>query len=359
MRTQQAFYPRIFALAVAAVLGYGVYLVFAPFAGSMAWAAFLAFLMQPLNEKLRARLRGRRTAAATVLTILTPLVVLLPLLLVSIEFVAQISVVIGKLQAAAAKFDVKSFNDLQQFPLIARLDGWLTDNFSVSAAQLQDWLVSGMKEGLQRAARLSGSVFFGAVSSVFGLFLTLFLLFFFLSDGDLLVARARKLIPLDEARKQHLFDHLSAITRAIVFGTSLTALLQGLLLGIGFKFAGLPSPVVFGVLGALIAMLPIGGTALLWIPATIWLFFDGHWGYGSFMAVWGIVLSGLDNVLKPMLISGRAEISTLVVFVGVLGGIEAFGAIGTVAGPVLLSLVLALVEFAEQQRERAAVQSAP
>lgn len=354
----RSFYQRIFVLAVAAVLAYAVYLVFAPFAGSIAWAAFLAFLMYPLNVRLRLRLRGG-TSAATVLTLLTPIVVLLPLLLISIEFVAQVSAAINKLQAAAVQFDIKSVADLEQFPWIARFAAWMNDTFGVSAPQIQGWLVSGTRELLQRAAALSGAVVFGAVSSVFGFALTLFLLYFFLRDGDSMLARARRLIPLDEARKQHLIDHLSAITRAVVFGTSMTALLQGLVLGIGFRIAGLPSPVVFGVLGALLSMLPLGGTALFWIPAAIWLYATGHWGWGSFMVVWGIMLSTLDNVLKPLLISGRAEISTLVVFIGVLGGIEAFGAIGTIAGPVLLSLVLALIEFAEQQREQAAVQSAP
>jgi predicted PurR-regulated permease PerM len=187
--------------------------------------------------------------------------------------------------------------------------------------------------------------------------LTLFLLFFFLSDGDAMLRRARKFIPLEEAYKERLVEHLSGITRAIVFGMSMTALMQGLVLGIGFSIAGLPSPVVFGVLGALVAMLPVGGTALVWVPAALWLFFDGRWGYGIFMVAWGAMLSLLDSVLKPLLISGRASISALVVFIGVLGGIAAFGAIGIVAGPVILSLVLALIEFAEEGR--AQVQSAP
>jgi len=119
-------------------------------------------------------------------------------------------------------------------------------------------------------------------------------------------------------------------------------------LGIGFSIARLPSPVVFGVVGALIAMLPLGGTAIVWIPAAGWLFIDGRWGWGIFMVVWGLMLSALDNFLKPMLISGRAEVSTLVVFLGVLGGLSVFGAIGIVLGPLVLSLALALIEFAEE-----------
>jgi predicted PurR-regulated permease PerM len=155
---------------------------------------------------------------------------------------------------------------------------------------------------------------------------------------------------LDEERKDRLFDQLGNVTRAIMFGTSVTALAQGLLIGIGFAIASLPSPVVFGVLAALLSLLPIGGAAFVWVPAVIWLFVDGRWGFGIFMLAWGLMLGGLDNVLRPVLISGRAKISALAVFVGVLGGIPAFGAIGVIAGPVVLSLVLALIEFAEETR---------
>jgi predicted PurR-regulated permease PerM len=97
-------------------------------------------------------------------------------------------------------------------------------------------------------------------------------------------------------------------------------------------------------------MLPLGGAAFVWAPAVIWLFFEGRWGFAIFMLAWGLMLGGLDNVLRPLLISGRARISALAVFVGVLGGIPAFGAIGVIAGPVVLCLALALIEFAEEGR---------
>jgi predicted PurR-regulated permease PerM len=213
-------------------------------------------------------------------------------------------------------------------------------------------VISGTQDVLQRAASLSGSFFIGALGSLVGFAIMLCLLFFFLRDGDAMVARVRLLIPLDEARKDRLFSRLSDVTRAIVYGTTLTALLQGLLLGIGFAIAGLPSPVVFGVLAALLSMLPVGGAAFVWVPAVGWLFYDGRWGFAIFMIIWGLMLAGLDNVLRPLLISGRARISALAVFVGVLGGIPAFGAIGVIAGPVVLSLALALIEFAEESRGR-------
>lgn len=344
------FYPRVFALIVAAILGYALLLIFQPFVGAISWAAFLAFLLFPLNVRMRHRLRGPGIAAGT-LTVLAPIVILLPLSALSVDFVAQISGLLQKLQQASKQWDIKSFADLQQFPMIVRINDWLQAHAGVSATELQGWLVSGTQHVLQGAAGFSGSFFLGALDSLFSFAIMLFLLYFFLRDGDEMTARGRALIPLDDERKQRLFQQLSDVTRAIVVGTSLTALAQGVLIGIGFAIAELPSPVVFGVLAALLSMLPVGGAAFVWGPAALWLFFDGRWGYGIFMLAWGLMLGGLDNVLRPMLISGRAKISALAVFIGVLGGIPAFGAIGVIAGPVVLSLVLALAEFAEETRK--------
>ena len=349
MATNSTFYPRVFALTVAVALGYALILIFRPFVGAMTWAAFLAFLLFPLNRRWRKPLRGKGIAAG-VLTALAPIVILLPLAALSVDFVTQISGLLRRLQAAATQWDIKSLSDLQQFPMIARGNAWLQDNAGISAEQVQSWLVSGTQEFLQRAAGFGGSFFLGALDSLMSFAIMLFLLFFFLRDGDLMVDRGVKLIPLDEARKHRLFDQLASVTRASVIGTSVTALAQGILIGIGFAIAGLPSPVVFGVLAALLSMLPVGGAAFVWIPAAIWLFLDKHWGYGTFMLAWGIFLGVLDNFLRPILISGRARISALAVFVGVLGGIPAFGAIGIIAGPVALSLALALIEFAEETR---------
>ena len=354
MQAPSTFYPRLFAVVVAALLGYALMRVFAPFAGSIVWAAFLAFLLFPINSRLRRRFAGRPNAAAALLTVLAPIVVLLPLSALSIDFVDQISSLLRTLEVAGRKLDIKTFSDLQQFPWIAHANAWLQAHASISAEQIQGWLISGVREILQRSASFSGSLFLGALNSVIGFALTLFLLFFFLRDGDAMIARGVALIPLEPEQKARLFIDLSGIARAIVFGTSMTALLQGAMVGIGFSITGLPSPVVFGVISALFAIVPVGGPALIWVPAAGWLFFDGHWGYGAFLVVWGAILTGLDHILRPLLISGRAPISTLAVFVGVLGGISAFGPIGIVAGPLVISLALELVQFAEERRRETA-----
>jgi len=347
MPLRSTFYARVFALVVAAALGYALFLIFRPFFVAMSWAAFLAFLLFPLNLRLRRRTRGKARAAG-LLTVLAPITILLPLSALSVEFVAQISALLQKLQQGARQLDIKTFSDLQRFPVIARANTWLNAHVGISADQVQSYVISGTQDVLQHAAGLSGSFFLGALGSLVGFGIMVSLLFFFLRDGDAMSARARALIPMDEARKDRLFLQLSGVTRAIVFGTTMTALMQGVVLGIGFAIAGLPSPMVFGVLAALLSMLPVGGAAFVWVPAAAWLLYDGRWGFAIFMVAWGLMLAGLESVMRPLLISGRARISALVVFVGVLGGIPAFGAIGIIAGPVVLSLVIALAEFAEE-----------
>ena len=144
---------------------------------------------------------------------------------------------------------------------------------------------------------------------------------------------------------------MSSVTRAVVRGTVLTAMIQGLLLGIGFAVVGLPAPVVFGVVGAVLSVVPFGGTALVWVPAVVVLHGPGRpTCRPACLLAFGVVVSSVDNFLKPMLISGRSPLPTLAVFIGVLGGLAAFGLIGLFLGPVVIALVLALIEFAKERK---------
>jgi predicted PurR-regulated permease PerM len=136
----------------------------------------------------------------------------------------------------------------------------------------------------------------------------------------------------------------------MVYGTGITALVQGTLIAIGFAIVGLPSPVVFGVLAALAALIPMVGTPAVWLPATIVLAAQDRWGAALFMLLWGVFVTTIDNFLRPWLVSGRADVGTLTVFIGVLGGVSAFGPIGVFLGPLVLATAIALVRFALETR---------
>jgi predicted PurR-regulated permease PerM len=158
---------------------------------------------------------------------------------------------------------------------------------------------------------------------------------------------------MSAGERARLFDHLASVTRAMVYGTGVTALIQGALVAIGFAIVGLPSPIVFGVLAALAALVPLVGTPVVWVPAVIVLALQGRWYAALFMLAWGGFVTTIDNVLRPWLVSGRAEIGALTVFIGVLGGVSAFGPIGVFLGPLVLALVIALVRFTLEMRQTA------
>jgi predicted PurR-regulated permease PerM len=157
------------------------------------------------------------------------------------------------------------------------------------------------------------------------------------------------MLPIEPQLRGKLRRHLVDVTRAVFMGIGLTAVAQGVLLGIGFALAGLPSPLVFGVLAMLFALVPFVGPAILWIPAALWLLSQGQPYWAIFLTVWGVVLVGsVDNFLRPLLISGRAEVPTLAVFIGVMGGLSAFGFLGLFLGPIVLGLLVALFRFAAE-----------
>lgn len=352
--TQHSFYPRVFALITALLLGMAVFRIFQPFLGPLLWAGLLAFILFPVNRALRRVLRGRRGAAAAVLALGAVLVIVIPATLLVALFVVQASDLAGQLQAAAGQYRIAQASDLLHNPVLDRGIRWIGRLVPITAEQARDWILQGGKRLLQTLISLSGSLFTGALEVFVSVILTLFLFFFFLRDGEEMAERALFLIPMEEKRKAHLLEHLSAVTQAVVFGSLLTALIQGTLVGIGFAIVRLPSPVVFGVLGMATALLPLVGTALVWGPTTVVLAAQGRWGAAIFLAIWGaVVVSSADNFVRPLFISGRARISTLPVFIGLLGGISAFGAIGMFLGPVLVALVLALIRFYEESHGKA------
>lgn len=350
-RDWSTFYRRSFGLAVTALLAVLLYRILEPFLAPIAWAIFLAFLLYPLQIRLTRRFRRRPGAAAFVLSVFALLLFVGPLGILGGVFATQARALIVALQAWVARLQIDSLSDLTTLPYAQRAMSWLEQNASVSAEQLRTWLSAGAQRVLEPLASMGGQLFLGALGTVASFTVMLFLLFFFLRDGAAMLRFSLVLVPLDAARKQELLAQMQSVTRAVVFGTVATALLQGFLVGVGFAIAGLPSPVVFGVLAAVLSVVPFGGTALIWGPAALWLFADGRAGWAIFLLVWGAGVVGLaDNVVKPLLISGRAEVPTLAVFVGVLGGLAAFGLVGLFMGPLVIALAIALLRFASENK---------
>jgi predicted PurR-regulated permease PerM len=353
----EAFYRRVFALATAALLGLAVFQILRPFVAPLLWAVLLAFLLFPLNRAARRALRGRRAAAAGLLTLGVIVIVIGPAVMIGVAFANQASDLFRRVQALAGQYRVVRPSDLLRVPLVEQVIRWAESNAPVSAEQIHAWLVTAATTALQAVIATSGVFVVHALGTLLGLVLTLFLLFFFLRDGEEMVRTLQRLVPLDAERQAHLVDHLSAVTRAVVFGALLTAIVQGTLVGIAFALVGLPSPVVFGAFAAGASLIPFVGTALVWVPGAATLAVQQRWGAAIFLAIWGVaVVSSADNLVRPFFISGRAQISTLPVVIGLAGGLSAFGPIGMVLGPVIVALVLALLRFADESRRPSVIE---
>jgi predicted PurR-regulated permease PerM len=343
------FYERVLAIAALALLTVLVYRILEPFLAPMAWAVFIGFLMQPAQGRLARLFRGRESIAAFVLTLFVLLMFLGPLTALAVAFARQAAELAGLLQDWIGQQQARSLAELGHLPVIGPALAWLDQHLQISAVEAQAWLLEGGKRLLEKLASLGGTAFLGAVGTVLSFTAMLFLLFFFIRDGRAMATAVIGLVPLATARREALTIRLGEVTRAVVRGTVLTAIVQGLLLGIGFAIIGLPAPVVFGVMGAVLSVVPFGGTALVWVPAVAMLAFQGRYGAAITLLVVGAVVSSVDNFLKPLLISGRAFVPTLAVFIGVIGGLAAFGMIGLFLGPVVIALALALVDFAQNK----------
>jgi len=345
------FYTRMFALATALILGGACYRLIMPFIAPLLWALLFTLLLHPLHVKLTRWLRGRNQLSAALLITLTFVALVGPITGITAAFVHQASELLQVVQGwlNAEGHDPVS---LSNQPILQDGLNWLAHNTGITLDDLRNWTQEAAHASLSVVATASGKLFMGALGTVIGLLLTLFFMFFFIRDGEEMVYAVRGLIPMPAGKREELFSYLAAVTRAVMFGVGLTALVQGALVGISLLIVGAPSPLVLGVLATVCALLPVGGTALVWIPAAVILFAQGRWGAGIFILIWGFLVSITDNFLKPLLISGRARVATLTVFIGVLGGVRAYGPLGLFLGPVVLALVIALIEFTLQTQRR-------
>jgi predicted PurR-regulated permease PerM len=341
--SRSAFYARVGVLLLLAALGYLVWRIVEPLWQPLVWAALIGALLAPLTSRLATRLGNRPRAAAGIMTVGVVLLVLLPLIAIGGAVAAQASQLVGHIDTTALR---TSDIDLSRFPVLAKPLQWLEATAGISLSQIEAWLVTGARRMLEVVASSGGSVFLGAVGTLVNFILMLFVLFFVLRDGPRFAASVVRLLPIEPSLRGKLWRHLIDVTRAVFMGIGVTALVQGFLLGVGFAIAGLPSPLVFGVLGVLFALVPVVGTAIIWVPATLLLMLQGEPGYALFLAGWGIIAVGsVDNFLRPILISGRVEVPTLAVFIGVMGGLSAFGFVGLFLGPIVLGLLVALFRF--------------
>ena len=343
---ERRFWTRLGAVLLLAALAYLVWRIVTPLWQPLAWALLLGSLLAPLNLKLTARLGGRTRLASSITLLATVLLFILPVAGIAGAVAAQAAHLLRRIEGRMPDMSQGLALDFEHLPWLERALAWVDANTTISLTQLQGWALEGSRKLLEGLVSSGGTFVLGALGTAASFVLMLFVLFFVLRDGPRVARQVVQMLPIEDRRRARLSRHLADVTRAVFLGIGLTAIIQGMLVGIGFWIAGLPSPLVFGVVAALAALIPMVGSALVWVPGVLFLAARGEYGYAIFLAAWGAIVVGMvDNFLRPMLISGRADVPTLAVFIGVMGGLAAFGFIGLFVGPIVLGLLVAAFRY--------------
>ncbi len=338
--------PRAFTIVAGALLAYLLWRILSPFLDPILWAAVLAFVLAPGHRWLLRRVRNRNVAAMLA-TALALLLVVVPAVLLTLALISQGTHLYSLASSFVTRHQVASISDFIGMPSVRKFADRIAAILPLTAEDLRGWAETNLKTVAGRIGGFLSQLAVGILGFVASFLIMLFTLFFLFRDGEDLWKRLVDAIPLERSRTVFLVHRLDSVLQAVLAGTLLTALLQGILGGIGFAIFGLPSPVVFGAMMAVLSLLPIGGTAFVWLPAALFLLAQGHWGRGVGLAAWGILIVGLaDNWFKPMIISGRSDLNTLPVFFGVLGGLAAFGFLGLFIGPLVVALGITAWETA-------------
>jgi predicted PurR-regulated permease PerM len=344
-------YVVIFFLLAVLGIGFVCYRVLSPFLAAIAWAIVLAVAFQKPWSFLERRMPKHRSLAAALLTLAVAVGVLVPVSLLVGMLASQIVAVATKITTSLSAEDVRSFSDFVALPKVARVLDDARIRAGISPEDFQK-LAAGVVTRVSTAAgALSGKLVLGVFDAMLTVLLVIFLLFFLFRDGERMAAATLDLLPTDADGRSRMSRSLQSMLAAIFRGSLLCALVQGLLGAIGWWIAGLPSPVLAGVVTAIVSLLPVGGTALVWLPGAVWAWSLGHHTSAIFLFLWGLIVTVLlvDAVLRPMLVRGADELTTLIVFLGVFGGLAAFGLLGIFIGPVALAIAVALLEVMRGQ----------
>ena len=335
-RVRDSLMPRAGTIGVGAVVLAGAILCLllaTPFAGALTWSVTLAVLFAPLQARFERLIRHNATATA--------LTVLIAVLVVAVPSVLVIDRLVRGAIAGATFLQSRIADGTLQLPPFLRLAEH-TFNLPSLMSQAAGWL-----------SRSGASVLRGSIAQLIEAVLTFYFLFYFLRDRQKALAAIRDLLPLDPAETDLLFRRIVDTIYATIYGTLMVAALQGALAGFMFWVLGIAAPLFWGVVMALLSVVPVLGTFVIWIPEAIFLALEGHEVKAAILALWGsLVVGEIDNVVRPILVGNRLRLHTVPVFIAIIGGLILFGMPGFMLGPLIVTTTLAL--FASLRRRAAA-----
>jgi predicted PurR-regulated permease PerM len=326
--------------------------IISPFYGAILWGTVAAILFAPLFRRLTKAMGQRRNLAAAATVTIIVIIVILPLTLIGMALVQEVSGVYRRVQSG--ELDLVRF--FQQ--ILDALPAWAThllDRFGlVNLEGIQERLSASLMKGSEFFAGQAFSIGQGTFDFIANLFVMLYLLFFLLRDEAELFARIKRAIPLRAEQQQGLLLKFTVVIRATVKGDLLVALLQGTLGGLIFWILGIDAPLLWAVVMAFVALLPVVGAGLVWGPVAIYFLATGAVWQGLGLIAYGTLVIGLvDNFLRPILVGKDTKMPNYVVLISTLGGIATFGLNGLVIGPVIAAMFIAAWDIFSASRLKA------
>jgi predicted PurR-regulated permease PerM len=344
---------RSFFFILLALLTVAFAAVLWPFYGAVFWGGVLALMFEPMYRKFLRRMRGRQNLAALATLGVIVLIVVLPLALVGVSLVQEMTALYAKVKSGEINFG-RYFEQM-----VSVLPSWTTgllDRYGVvDLPALQAKLVAALTQRSESIAGRAVDIGGEALDLIVGFFIAMYVLFFLLRDGAGVARDVRAAIPLAPGPKERLLERFTTVIRATVKGNILVAAAQGTLGGIAFWALGVHAPLLWGVVMAFLSLLPAVGAALIWVPVALYLLALGKVWQGLGLIAFGVFVIGLiDNVLRPILVGKDTAMPDYVVLIATVGGLALFGLNGFVIGPVIVAMFLAAWQLLAAERLKAA-----
>jgi predicted PurR-regulated permease PerM len=331
-------------------LGYLVYRITAPFLVPLAWSAVLGIFFYPVYLNLEKRFSP--TWSAVLCTLGVTFLLIVPVLFV-LAYAAR--------EAIEASMVARQLLSSTRTGAAQHVIVDIRQHLPDSLQNLD--LIGYLREGAERVAAFLAASIGSLVRNLFtflvNLFILLFALFFMFRDGHRMLHYLRQLIPFEKKVQEDMLEESRDLIFASVAVAVLIAGIQGALGGLAFEITGIRGPVFLGVLIAFCSIIPVVGSALIWLPATVWLAIDGHWGKALvILAIWGIAAVA-DNIIRPLLLRNRTRLNDLLLFISILGGLEVFGLLGVIIGPTILAAGLGVLRVYVEHQDKLANEPVP
>lgn len=333
-------------LILAGIVGLGVYLSYRlmlPFLSAIVWAAVLGILVAPIQPRLEKHVRNPNVAAF-ISSSVAAIVVTVPLIFVVQQLVREAADGAALIQRTLSGSEWRDV--VAGVPVLPAIIGWIEQRLDLAGAvgEIARWLTAQ-----------SGMLLRGSINQAVLLLLVFYILFYFLRDRGLAARTLEHYSPLNGSETEELVSRVVDTVHATVFGTLMVAAVQGALGGLIFWWLGLPAPAFWGLVMGLLAIIPVLGAFIIWLPTAVFLALEGDWVSALILVVWGgVIIATIDNLLYPVFVGSRLKLHTLLAFFGAVGGIILFGAAGLVLGPATISVTLALVAILKRRFRREA-----